>query len=91
MGTLVKANQSWGFWVASWLDRECFWAWHVYERFLWTGLFRALDGDLKRAVERNGRGVYTGMFWGFRGWCCLMMGWLPTCGAGEICGFVCIL
>ena len=61
MGTLVKANQSWGFWIASWLDRECFWAWHVYERFLWTGLFRAPDGDLRRAVERNGRGVYKGM------------------------------
>ncbi|KAK4207830.1 P-loop containing nucleoside triphosphate hydrolase protein, partial [Rhypophila decipiens] len=58
VGTLVKANQSWGFWIASWLDRECFWAWHVYERFLWTGLFRASDGDLKKAVERNGRGVY---------------------------------
>ena len=25
MGTLVKANQSCGFWIASWLDRECFW------------------------------------------------------------------
>lgn len=61
MNTLVKANQSWGFWIASWLDRECFWAWHVYERFLWTGLFRSPDGDLKRAVERNGRGLYTGM------------------------------
>lgn len=60
MNTLVKANQSWAFWVASWLDRECFWAWHVYERFLWTGLFRSMDGDLKTAVERNGRGLYTG-------------------------------
>ncbi|KAK0634394.1 P-loop containing nucleoside triphosphate hydrolase protein [Bombardia bombarda] len=39
--TLVRANESWGFWVASWLDRECFWAWHVYERFMWPLLFRA--------------------------------------------------
>ncbi|KAK3680892.1 hypothetical protein B0T22DRAFT_495165 [Podospora appendiculata] len=27
--TLVRAHESWAFWIASWLDRECFWAWHV--------------------------------------------------------------
>ncbi|CCC05435.1 unnamed protein product [Sordaria macrospora k-hell] len=42
--TIIKANESWGFWVASWLDRECFWAWHVYERFLWPALFRCVGG-----------------------------------------------
>ncbi|KAH6848099.1 hypothetical protein B0I37DRAFT_376662 [Chaetomium sp. MPI-CAGE-AT-0009] len=55
--TLVHANESWGFWVASWLNRECFWAWHVYERFLWPLLFRAGDGDLKRAIRGNARWV----------------------------------
>ncbi|KAK3293643.1 uncharacterized protein B0H64DRAFT_364406 [Chaetomium fimeti] len=55
--TLVHANESWGFWIASWLDRECFWAWHVYERFLWPLLFRAADGDLKRAIRGNARWV----------------------------------
>ncbi|KAK4155258.1 hypothetical protein C8A00DRAFT_42067 [Chaetomidium leptoderma] len=55
--TLVHANESWGFWIASWLDRECFWAWHVYERFLWPLLFRAPDGDLKRGITGNARWV----------------------------------
>ncbi|KAK4033699.1 hypothetical protein C8A01DRAFT_49753 [Parachaetomium inaequale] len=55
--TLVHANESWGFWIASWLDREAFWAWHVYERFLWPLLFRAPDGDMKRAIRGNARWV----------------------------------
>ncbi|OIW27920.1 hypothetical protein CONLIGDRAFT_682928 [Coniochaeta ligniaria NRRL 30616] len=55
--TLVHANESWAFWVASWLDRECFWAWHVYERFLWPLLFRAPDGDMGKAVRRNARWI----------------------------------
>jgi len=58
--TLVRANESWAWWVASWMDRECFWAWHVYERFLWPLLFRAPDGNMKRAVERNARWVQKG-------------------------------
>jgi hypothetical protein len=58
--TLVHANESWAFWIASWLDRECFWAWHVYERFLWSMLFRAPDGDLGKAVRRNARSIATG-------------------------------
>ncbi|AEO71876.1 uncharacterized protein THITE_2148457 [Thermothielavioides terrestris NRRL 8126] len=55
--TLVHANESWGFWIASWLDRECFWAWHVYERFLWPLLFRAPDGDMARAIRGNARWI----------------------------------
>jgi hypothetical protein len=58
--TLVHANESWAFWVASWLDRECFWAWHVYERFLWPLLFRAPDGDMGKAVRRNAQWVAKG-------------------------------
>ncbi|KAK3493513.1 hypothetical protein B0T13DRAFT_490234 [Neurospora crassa] len=42
--TIIKANESWGFWIASWLNRECFWAWHVYERLLWPSLFRCVGG-----------------------------------------------
>jgi len=60
--TLVKANRSWGFWIASLLDRECFWAWHVYERFLWPLLFRAPDGDMARAVTKNARWIQKGNF-----------------------------
>src|SRR5690606_34690548 len=51
--TLVHANESWAFWIASWLDRECFWAWHVYERFLWPLLFRAPEGGMKAAIRGN--------------------------------------
>jgi hypothetical protein len=58
--TLVHANESWGFWIASWLDRECFWAWHVYERFLWPLLFRAPDGDMAAAIRNNARWVAEG-------------------------------
>lgn len=52
--TLVKANRSWGFWVAGWLDRECFWAWHVYERFLWPGLFRCGDRGMEGVLGNAG-------------------------------------
>lgn len=57
--TIIKANESWGFWIASWLDRECFWAWHVYERFLWPSLFRCVGGygELGRVV-RGGGGMW---------------------------------
>jgi len=58
--TLVGVNKSWGFYIASWLNRECFWAWHVYERFLWPLLFRAPDGNMAKAIERNGKWVYRG-------------------------------
>ncbi|KAK4163708.1 hypothetical protein QBC43DRAFT_212270 [Cladorrhinum sp. PSN259] len=52
LSTIVKANESWAFWVASWADRECFWAWHVYFRFLWPRLFRVGPGEtLREAVE----------------------------------------
>ncbi|RKU44774.1 hypothetical protein DL546_006729 [Coniochaeta pulveracea] len=58
--TLVHVNESWSFWVASWLDRECFWAWHVYERFLWPMLFRAPDGEMGKAIRRNARWIAQG-------------------------------
>lgn len=58
--TLVHVNESWSFCVASWLDRECFWAWHVYERFLWPMLFRAPDGEMGKAIRRNARWIAQG-------------------------------
>ena len=64
-GTLVHANESWGFWIASWLDRECFWAWHVYERFLWPLLFRAGDGGMKKGIRGNARWIQRGEFVSF--------------------------
>ncbi|GAB1312732.1 hypothetical protein MFIFM68171_02942 [Madurella fahalii] len=68
--TLVHANRSWAFWLASWLDRECFWAWHVYERFLWPLLFRAPDGDMAGAISRNAR-------WIQREHCAMIRGLVP--------------
>ncbi|KAK0705532.1 hypothetical protein B0H67DRAFT_604329 [Lasiosphaeris hirsuta] len=68
--TLVRANESWGFWVAGWLDRECFWAWHVYERFLWPLLFRAPDGDMARAIRKNAK-------WIQREHCAMIRGLVP--------------
>ncbi|KAK3990710.1 hypothetical protein QBC44DRAFT_394014 [Cladorrhinum sp. PSN332] len=54
VNTIVKANESWPFWIASWLDQECFWAWHVYERFLWPQLFRVGPGEsLRDGVEKR--------------------------------------
>ncbi|KAK4166451.1 hypothetical protein QBC43DRAFT_258048 [Cladorrhinum sp. PSN259] len=43
--------------VVAWLWGGCFWVWHLFVRFLWPGLFRALDGDIKTGVERNGKWV----------------------------------
>jgi hypothetical protein len=76
--TLVHANESWGFWIASWLDRECFWAWHVYERFLWPLLFRAPDGDMKRAIRGNARWVQRGEYLILSASICFLSGWWET-------------
>ncbi|KAK5658671.1 hypothetical protein OQA88_2067 [Cercophora sp. LCS_1] len=89
-GTLVRANESWAWWVSSWLDRECFWAWHVYERFLWPLLFRAPDGDLARAIRRNAG-------WIQREHCAMIRGLVPperllewdiSDGWGPLCAFL---
>jgi hypothetical protein len=58
--TLVRVNENWGFYLSSIFDREAFWAWHVYERFLWPLVFRAPDGDMASAIRRNGKWVYRG-------------------------------
>ncbi|KAF4964573.1 hypothetical protein FSARC_7532 [Fusarium sarcochroum] len=56
--TLVSVHNNWTIYVLSCLGREPFWAWHVYERFIWPGLFRALDGSIVTGVARNGKWVY---------------------------------
>ncbi|KAJ9149365.1 NAD dependent epimerase/dehydratase [Pleurostoma richardsiae] len=58
VNTLVHVNESWVFWLASFFGRECFWAWHVYERLLWPLLFRAPDGDLANTIRKNGKWIY---------------------------------
>ncbi|KAG6353260.1 hypothetical protein INS49_007559 [Diaporthe citri] len=58
MATLVRNNSNLLLLVLSCLGRELFWSWHVYVRFMWPGLFRALDGNLETGVARNGKWVY---------------------------------
>lgn len=60
MTTLVRNNSNLFLLLLSCLGRDCFWAWHVYVRFMWPGLFRALDGNLETGVARNGKWVYRG-------------------------------
>lgn len=60
MNTLVKVNKSWVFYLASWFDKDAFWAWTVYERYLWPRLFRAADDDFGSAVRVNGKWILKG-------------------------------
>ncbi|CAF3657084.1 unnamed protein product [Fusarium graminearum] len=56
--TLLSVWDSWLIFALSCLGKELFWVWHVYRRFMWPGLFRALDGDIDSGIERNGKWVY---------------------------------
>ncbi|KAK0636121.1 hypothetical protein B0T17DRAFT_483974, partial [Bombardia bombarda] len=56
--TLVRANKHWALWLLSRLNRDCFWAWQLYVRFMWPGLFRALDGNIETGIARNGKWVH---------------------------------
>ncbi|KAF9774150.1 hypothetical protein IL306_007900 [Fusarium sp. DS 682] len=56
--TLVGVHENWVLYMLSCLGREPFWGWHVYERFMWPGLFRALDGNIETGIARNGKWVY---------------------------------
>jgi hypothetical protein len=58
--TLMRSDGHWALFLLSCLSRECFWAWHVYVRFMWPGLFRALDGNIETGMARNGKWVYHG-------------------------------
>lgn len=58
--TLVGINDNWVFWLGSMFEREFFWAWHVYERFMLPVFFRAPDGNMATAIRRNGKWVYRG-------------------------------
>lgn len=58
--TLMRSNGLWAIFLLSCPSRECFWAWHLYVRFMWPGLFRALDGNIETGMARNGKWVYRG-------------------------------
>lgn len=46
------------FWIMSWFSKGFFWPWHVYERLMWAGLFRCLDGRLDTGITRSGKWIY---------------------------------
>ncbi|KAF5695076.1 ARCA-like protein [Fusarium denticulatum] len=56
--TLVSVHENWALCILSCLGKVPFWGWHVYERFMWPGLFRALDGNIETGIARNGKWVY---------------------------------
>lgn len=66
VSTIVRSNHHRfffsPFWVLSFLSRDCFWAWHVFVRLMWPGLFRALDGNIETGMARNGKWVHRGEF-----------------------------
>ncbi|KAK7419644.1 hypothetical protein QQX98_003235 [Neonectria punicea] len=56
--TILRSNGHWALFALSCLSRDGFWAWHVFVRFMWPGLFRALDGNIETGIARNGKWVY---------------------------------
>jgi hypothetical protein len=60
--TIVSINDSWVFWLAHIFNREAFWAWQVSQHYLWAPLFRAPDGNMAKAIRRNGKWVYRGEY-----------------------------
>jgi hypothetical protein len=58
--SLVSVHENWVLYILSCLGKEPFWGWHVYERFMWPGLFRALDGNIETGIARNGKWVCKG-------------------------------
>ncbi|KAI1082521.1 P-loop containing nucleoside triphosphate hydrolase protein [Whalleya microplaca] len=58
VNTIARADSHWLLFLLSCLGRECFWAWHSHIRFMYPGLFRALDGNIKTGIARNGKWVY---------------------------------
>ncbi|KEY73202.1 hypothetical protein S7711_04168 [Stachybotrys chartarum IBT 7711] len=73
--------------LLSCLDKECFWNWHCYLRYMWPGLFRSLDGNAATGMKRCGKWVYKAHYSMIRGmvpkermleWC-VDDGWEPLC------------
>lgn len=55
---LVGISHDSRFYWLSWFSRDCFWAWHVYERCMWALLFRGPRGDLESGITVNGKWIY---------------------------------
>ena len=58
---IVGVNRNWMFWVMSWTSKDLFWAWNMWERMLWPGLFRCMGHpgrNLDIGITRNGKWIY---------------------------------
>lgn len=53
-----EVNENRLLWVLSWFDRDLFWMWSIYERYLWYFLFRCTDGTLRSGMGTNGKWIY---------------------------------
>lgn len=55
---LGGVNNSWIFYWMSFFGKDAFWAWHVYERLLWAGMFRCIDSTLDVGIKKQGKWIY---------------------------------
>lgn len=92
VNNLVGVFQSNVFWIMSFLNKECFWAWHVYERLMWACTFRAPDARLDTGVTRLGKWVYREHCDMIRGLCARegrpMLEWTVQDGWEPLCEFL---
>ncbi|KAF5238373.1 hypothetical protein FANTH_10320 [Fusarium anthophilum] len=56
--TLLSVHENWALYTLSYLGKVPFWGWHVYERFMWPGLFRVPDGNIETGIPGNGKWFY---------------------------------
>jgi hypothetical protein len=68
--TLARAQHHWPLFLLSCLDKECFWSWHLYVRFMWPGLFRAIDGNIETGIARCGKWAARGEYKANSPWLC---------------------
>jgi hypothetical protein len=59
--TIGRARGHWHLFLLTCLSREGFWGWQSHVRFMYPGMFRAIDGDIWTGIARNGKWVYRGM------------------------------
>jgi hypothetical protein len=61
--SVIAVNYNWSFYIFSWFQPGLFWAWNVYERYLWPGMFRNFDSREGHgaATAARGKWVYEGM------------------------------
>ncbi|KAL2211270.1 hypothetical protein CC79DRAFT_1317424 [Sarocladium strictum] len=61
--SVIAVNYNWSFYFFSWFHPGLFWAWNVYERYLWPGMWRNFESRQGHgtATAAMGKWVYEGM------------------------------